>query len=65
MVKQFIQQLIMKTLLKAIKMLEAENKDLEYQLQRAEQLLKVTMEQNTMLRNDLKLLSDKHLKKNK
>lgn len=55
----------MKTLLKAIKMLEAENKNLEYQLQRAEQLLKVTMEQNTMLRNDLKILSDKHLKKNK
>lgn len=48
----------MKTLLKAIKMLEAENKDLEYQLERAELLLKVTMEQNTMLRNDLKLLSD-------
>ena len=53
----------MKTLLKAIKMLEAENKDLEYQLERAELLLKVTMEQNTMLRNDLKLLSD--AKKNK
>jgi hypothetical protein len=48
----------MKTLLKAIKMLEVENKDLEYQLERAELLLKVTMEQNTMLRNDLKLLSD-------
>ena len=48
----------MKTLLKAIKMLESENKDLEYQLERAELLLKVTMEQNTMLRNDLKLLSD-------
>jgi hypothetical protein len=48
----------MKTLLKAIKMLEAENKDLEYKLERAELLLKVTMEQNTMLRNDLKLLSD-------
>ena len=54
----------MKTLLKAIKMLESENKDLEYQLQRAEQLLKVTMEQNTMLRNDLKLLSNT-IKKNK
>jgi hypothetical protein len=53
----------MKTLLKAIKMLEAENKDLEYKLERAELLLKVTMEQNTMLRNDLKLLSD--AKKNK
>jgi hypothetical protein len=48
----------MKTLLKAIKMLEAENKDLEYKLERAELLLKATMEQNTMLRNDLKLLSD-------
>ena len=48
----------MKTLLKAIKMLEAENKDLEYQLHI------VTGKQNTMLRNDLKLLSDS-LKKNK
>lgn len=45
-------------------MLEAENKDLEYQLERANQLLKVTMEQNTMLRNDLKLLSNT-IKKNK
>jgi hypothetical protein len=53
----------MKTLLKAIKMLEAENKDLEYKLERAELLLKVTMEQNTMLRNDLKLLSDAHRNK--
>lgn len=55
----------MKTLLKAIKMLEAENKDLEYQLERAELLLKVTMEQNTMLRNDLKILSDAHRNKTK
>ena len=55
----------MKTLLKAIKMLEAENKDLEYQLERAELLLKVTMEQNTMLRNDLKILSDAHRNKDK
>lgn len=55
----------MKTLLKAIKMLEEENKDLEYQLERAELLLKVTMEQNTMLRNDLKLLSDAQRNKTK
>ena len=55
----------MKTLLKAIKMLEEVNKDLEYQLERAELLLKVTMEQNTMLRNDLKLLSDEHRNKTK
>ena len=55
----------MKTLLKAIKMLEAENKYLEYKLERAELLLKVTMEQNTMLRNDLKLLSDAHRNKDK
>ena len=46
-------------------MLEAENKDLEYKLERAELLLKVTMEQNTMLRNDLKLLSDAHRNKTK
>ena len=55
----------MKTLLKAIKMLEAENKDLEYKLERAELLLKVTMEQKTMLRNDLKLLSDAKRNKTK